>query len=80
MIIEKYKLDLPEIISYIPQKEIRQPINKDNIIRNWSVVETQRVTEMGQIFYSQKVDDEVIKDLIDNLPFTKITSLIKTKE
>jgi predicted nucleotidyltransferase component of viral defense system len=70
-IIEKYKLDLPEIISYIPQKEIRQPITKDNIIRNWSVVETQRVTEMGQTFYSQKVDNEVIKDLIDNLPFTK---------
>ena len=79
-LIEKYKLDLPELISYIPQKEIRRPITKTNILRNWEVVRTQRVTEMNQIFYSQKVDDELIKILIDNLPFSEIASVIQTVE
>lgn len=73
-ITEKYKLDLLEIINYVRQKEIREPITKTKILRNWDVVGTQRRKEMSQIYYSQEVDEDLIKKLIDELPFTEISS------
>ena len=69
---EKYQPDLDEIISYVKQKEIRKPITKINIKSNWLVVGTQKNLEMDRIYYSRKVDDEQIKTMIDNLPFTEI--------
>lgn len=72
-LMKKYNLNLDEIVSYISKKEIRKPITKSNIIRNWEVVGTQRAIEMNQIYYSQKVDDDLIKNLIDNLPFIEIS-------
>jgi len=69
---EKYQPDLNEIISYVKQKEIRKPITKTNIKNNWLIVDTQKNLEMNQIYYSRKVDDEQIKTMIDNLPFTEI--------
>lgn len=73
-ITEKYKLDLLEIVNYIKQKEIREPITKTKIFRNWEVVGTQKLKEMSQIYYSKEVDEDLIKKLIDVLPFTEITA------
>ena len=75
-----YSLDMNEIVSYIPKKEIRKPITKANLLRNWAVVGTQKVKETEEIYYSKDVDDNLIKNLIDNLPFTEIASHIKTKK
>lgn len=72
LILEKYQLDLTEIISYIRQKEIRKPITKTNILGNWKVVGTQKQMEMIQIYYSRTVGDEKISVMIENLPFTEI--------
>jgi len=69
---EKYQPDLNEIIGYVKQKEIRKPITKTNIKNNWLVVGTQKNLEMNQIYYSRKIDDEQIKTMIDNLPFTEL--------
>lgn len=70
--LEKYSLDLTEIIGYIKQKEIRKPITKMSIQNNWMVIGTQKETKMMQIYYSRIIDDEQIKAMIDSLPFIKI--------
>ncbi len=73
-LIHRYELELSEIISLIPQKEIRRPITKASILRNWEVVIPQKANEMRQIFYSQPVDGSLIQNMIDSLPFTKIST------
>jgi len=73
LLTEYHPIDLREVISFIQQKEIRKPITKANILHNWTVVETQKVKEMSQIYYSRPVDDEQIKNLIDKLPFVEVT-------
>ncbi|MBI5753543.1 nucleotidyl transferase AbiEii/AbiGii toxin family protein [Candidatus Peregrinibacteria bacterium] len=72
LILEKYPLNLLEIIGYMRQKEIRKPITKENIKNNWMVVGTQKATEMMQIYYSREVQDEQIEIMIENLPFINL--------
>lgn len=72
LLLEKYSLDLTEIVGYIKQKEIRKPITKTSIKNNLMVIGTQKETEMTQIYYSRTVDDEQIKMMIESLPFTEI--------
>ena len=72
LLLEKYPLDLMEIIGYIRQKEIRKPITKANIKNNWIIVGTQKDAGMMQIYYSRIVSDEQIKMMIENLPFIEI--------
>jgi hypothetical protein len=69
LILKNYKIDLQEIISYIRQKEIRNPITKTNIIQNWGITRAQKELEEKVIFYSQPIQDSLIEDLIQNLPF-----------
>jgi len=72
-LLDKFKLNLEEIVGYVKQKEIRKPITKENIKNNWGVIGTQKVQEMNQIYYSREVDDTEILDMVDNLPFKVIT-------
>jgi len=72
LVLENYQLNLNEIVGYIEQKEIRQPISKANIKNNWSIIGTQKTTEMEQIYYSREIDDKEIISLIERLPFKKI--------
>jgi len=74
LLLEKYQLDLNEIISYVKQKEIRRPITKASIQTNWQVIATEKEQEMGQIYYSKQVEDGQIKALIQSLPFDSITA------
>jgi predicted nucleotidyltransferase component of viral defense system len=73
LLVEAYRLDLDEIITYVSKKEIRKPITKANIQRNWKIVGTQQAKEMGQVFYSRKIEDTQIEDLIVKLPFSEIS-------
>lgn len=74
LLLEKYRLDLDEIVSYVRQKEIRQPITKASIQTNWKVIATEKEQEMGQIYYSRQVEDSRIESLIQSLPFDSITT------
>lgn len=73
LLLEKYSLDLAEIVGYIKQKEIRKPITKTSIRSNLVIVGTQKAMEMNQIYYSRTVDDEEIRLMIERLPFTEIS-------
>lgn len=72
LILEKYRLNLNEIVGNLKQKEIRQPISKANIKNNWLIIGTQKTVEMEQIYYSRKIDDREIVSLIERLPFEVI--------
>lgn len=73
LILDTHQIDLKEVVSLVKQKEIRHPITKTNIEQNWKIVLTQKETEMGQIYYSRKIEDGVIGEMIDKLPLTEIT-------
>jgi len=73
LILDKYHLDLAEIVSYIKQKEIRKPITKVSILNNLMLVGTQKEADMMQIYYSRTIDDDQIKTMIERLPFTDIS-------
>ncbi len=72
LILEKYRLNLNEIIDYVKKKEIRKPITKANIKNNWLIIGTQKEVEMDQIYYSRRIDDKEIANLIEILPFRVI--------
>jgi len=74
LLLEKYQLDLYEIISYVKQKEMRRPISKASIQTNWQVVATEKEQEMGQIYYFKQVQNSQIEALIQSLPFDSITT------
>lgn len=74
LLLEKYQLDLDEVVSNVRQKEIRRPITKASIRTNWKVIATEKEQEMGQIYYSRQVDDSQIETLIQSLPFDSITT------
>ncbi|MDO8572049.1 MAG: nucleotidyl transferase AbiEii/AbiGii toxin family protein [bacterium] len=72
LILDAHKIDLKEVIGLVKQKEIRLPITKTNIKQNWKIVLTQKEAEMGQIYYSRKVEDSAIHEMIQSLPLTEI--------
>jgi len=72
LILKNNKIDLQEISNYIRQKEIRNPITKTNMLQNWGITRAQKELEEKVIFYSQPIQDSLIEDLIQNLPFDVI--------
>jgi predicted nucleotidyltransferase component of viral defense system len=73
LLMEKYELDLDEVVSYVKKKEIRRPITKENIRANWKMIATEKEQEMGQIYYSKQIEDIQITQLVTSLPFDSIT-------
>ncbi len=72
LVIKNYQFDLEEIIDYIRQKEIRSPITKAKILQNWRITRAQKEREEKVIFYSQPIEDSLIEELIQDLPFEEI--------
>ncbi|MDO8625902.1 MAG: nucleotidyl transferase AbiEii/AbiGii toxin family protein [Candidatus Magasanikbacteria bacterium] len=72
-LLRDFTINLPEIIGYIKQKEIRRPVTKTSIKNNWLVIATQKEAEMRQIYFSRPVEDSDIETLIKNLPFEEIS-------
>jgi predicted nucleotidyltransferase component of viral defense system len=74
LLLQKYELDLDEIVTYVKQKEIRRFITKANIQTNWKVIATEKEQEMSQIYYSKQIEDNRIEELIENLPFNSFNA------
>ncbi|MEK7111168.1 MAG: nucleotidyl transferase AbiEii/AbiGii toxin family protein [Patescibacteria group bacterium] len=72
LILDAHKIDLGEVVGLVKQKEIRRPITKANVEQNWKIILTQKETEMEQIYYSRKVEDSAIGEMIKSLPLTEI--------
>lgn len=72
LILHKFKFDIHEIIDIVKQKEIRIPITKSNIMNNWEIIKTQQKQEMDQIYYSHKVSNEQVEEMLSNITFDEI--------
>ena len=72
LILEIHQPDLEEIIGYVWRKEIRHPISKTNIMKNWGITRAEKETERRTIYNSRSVDDHLIEEMIQNLPFDEI--------
>jgi predicted nucleotidyltransferase component of viral defense system len=73
LLLETYNVDLEDVVNFVGQKEVRQPITKANILRNWSVIGSEKAKEMRQIYYARIIEDIQIADMIARLPVTEIT-------
>jgi predicted nucleotidyltransferase component of viral defense system len=73
LLLEDHQLDLQEVIAYIRQKEIRQPIEKSNIQTNWEIARSQKEEEVRSIYISREVEDHQFEEMIHSLPFDKIS-------
>jgi len=73
LILKAHNLDLQEILSYVRQKEIRRPISKTSILRNWSITRAQKEVEEQAIYYSQPIKDSLIEEMLHSLPDMEIT-------
>lgn len=72
LIQKTYKLELQEILDYVNQKEIRKPITKASILRNWNMIGEQKEIEKQAIFYSQPIDDSLIEEMLKGFPSFEI--------
>ena len=72
LILKTYPLNFDEINGIIRQKEIRKPINKTNILKNWGITKEQKEVEEQIIYYSQPVKDAFIEEMIQNLAIDEI--------
>lgn len=72
LVLDTHNIDLNEVVELVKKKEVRQPITKANIEKNWQIVLTQKVKEMGQIYYSRQVEDADIEKMIQSLPLTEV--------
>lgn len=68
LILITHQLDLQEILSYVRQKEIRKPITKASIMRNWKLTGEQKEAEKQAIFYSHSIEDSLIEGMLKGFP------------
>jgi len=72
LILEIHQPDLEEIIGYIRRKEIRQSISKTSIMKNGVITRADKESDRQTTYYSRPVDDHLIEEMIQNLPFDEI--------
>ncbi len=73
LILNKYKFDMEEILEFVRLKEIREPITKASILRNWEMTKEQRTTERQTVFYSEQITDSSIERMLHGLPSIEIS-------
>jgi len=71
-ILEKFHLNLNEIIKLIKQKEIRKPISKLSILNNWKIAQQERNGATQKIYYSEEITNLKIRKKLDQLKFKTI--------
>jgi len=74
LILDKYQVNLDEILEMVGTKEVRQTISKASILRNWQIILSQKKKEMTQIYYSREVGDSLIEEMINGIPYLSVLS------
>ncbi len=72
-ILRNYAISLDEVRELVKKKEIRQPISKEKILRNWQVVSKDRKTEYSRVYYKEDIPDKSLERAINKLPFLQIS-------
>ena len=71
-LINELKIDEDEVINLLRKKEIRTPITKENMVKNWSIAREQQTDDLGSIYCKKTVADRSIDNMIDSLDFDEI--------
>jgi len=71
-ILKHFNLDLDEIVDLIKKKEIRKPISKNQILKNWQEVKQEKQSEYSMVFYKEDVLSEEIEKSIQKLVFDEL--------
>ncbi len=71
LVTQEHQIDLEETINLVQQKEIRKPISKASILRNWRIASEQRREEIDLIYYRSDIvnNEQGIEELLATLPF-----------
>jgi len=72
MIFKKFPMNLDEIKELIYKKKIRKPITQKSILSNWEVARQENAGDVENIYYREKIGDEDIIKLIDQLKIGEI--------
>ncbi len=73
MINKKLSINLEEVIDLIPKKEIRKPINPENIKNNWQLAKKDKENELQSIYFSEDLQNEEIFSYLEKLNFQEIS-------
>lgn len=67
LIFQHYSFNLNEIIELMHQKEVRKTISQESIMKNWEQAKKERESELGNIYYSEIVTEEMIEKTISGI-------------
>ena len=73
-IAQTYRLDIDETISLVKQKEVRQPISKTAMMRNWKLASENLRDEITLVYYQQDIyrNERGIEEFLNCLDFETI--------
>jgi hypothetical protein len=75
LILERFALDIREIIDLLMQKEIRAPISPAAMRLNWQRAKTEAASDLRSIHCTYQVDDQAIQSVVEQLSFDPIMPL-----
>lgn len=67
LLFNKIKFNIKEIISLIRQKEIRYPITRESMLKNWKIAKKERDAELSRIYYADSPADSDVESLIKKI-------------
>ncbi len=67
MMITKLNINIKNSISLIPQKEIRKPFSKENILRNFALALNEISMEADTVTYKEVLNTEILKKFFEEL-------------
>ncbi len=70
MILDTHQMDMGEILDLVRQKEIRETISQESILRNWGIAKQEKGKGIDLIVYTKEISEEKILESIQRIgPF-----------
>ena len=73
-LLHELKINQTEMLNLLRKKEIRTPITKANMVKNWAIAKEQQSKDMGSIYCKKTVENLLMEKMIDAIEFEEITS------
>jgi predicted nucleotidyltransferase component of viral defense system len=64
MILDAQQMDMGEILNLVRQKEIRETISQESILRNWGIAKQEKGKGVDLIAYTKEISEEKILESI----------------
>ncbi|MCK9438483.1 nucleotidyl transferase AbiEii/AbiGii toxin family protein [Patescibacteria group bacterium] len=69
MIMTRLEVDLNEVLSLVEKKEVRSTISVEKILNNWNLAILEKENDFDSIYYTQKLDNNIIERELKKLNF-----------